>query len=128
MGRKTAWRLDDLVPHMPQGRPVLTTMQPGGVSRCRFHHRPYNLHQGVHVTRRKNCALFFPRNKNAALLVGAQKIPLTLSGLKKMGPGWHLRPRAFTPQASVMASGERDDVSKDCAMKMIVPQPSDEAP
>src|SRR5215475_11865907 len=31
MGRKTAWRLDDLGPLMPQVRPVLTTMQPGVV-------------------------------------------------------------------------------------------------
>src|SRR5262245_33428337 len=29
------------------------------LSRCRFHNRPYNLHLGVHVTRRKKCALFF---------------------------------------------------------------------
>ena len=28
-----------------------------------------------------------------------------------MGPGWHLRPRAFAPQASVMASSEQDDVA-----------------
>ena len=53
----------------------------------------------------------FPRNKNAALPVRAQKDPLTISGLKKMGPGWHLRPRAFAPQASVMASGVQDDVA-----------------
>jgi hypothetical protein len=32
---------------------------PGRLSRCRFHNRPYNLHQGVHVTRRKICVLFF---------------------------------------------------------------------
>ena len=31
MGRKTAWGLDDLVPLMPQVRPVLATMQPGVV-------------------------------------------------------------------------------------------------
>jgi hypothetical protein len=30
--------------------------------------------------------LTFPRNKNAALPARAQKAPLTLSGLKKMGP------------------------------------------
>jgi hypothetical protein len=36
-----------------------------------------------------------------------------------MGPGWHLQPRAFAPQASVMASGVRDDVSHDytCFMR-----------
>jgi hypothetical protein len=28
-----------------------------------------------------------------------------------MGPGWHLRPQAFAPQASVMAAGVRDDVT-----------------
>jgi hypothetical protein len=28
-----------------------------------------------------------------------------------MGPAWRLRPRAFTPPASIMASGVRDDVS-----------------
>ena len=52
----------------------------------------------------------FLRNKNAALPVRAQKIPLTLSGLKNMGPGWRQRPRTFAPQASVMATGVRDDV------------------
>jgi|SRR5437899_7065439 len=67
----------------------------------------------VYVTQRKKCALFFPRNKNAALPVRAQKDPLTISGLKKMGPGWRLRPRDFAPQASVMASGVQDDVSHD---------------
>jgi len=35
---------------------------------------------------------------------------LTLSGLKKMAPGWRLRPWAFAPQASVMAAGVRDAV------------------
>ena len=29
---------------------------------------------------------------------------------KRMGPGWHQRPRTFAPQASVMATGVRDDV------------------
>src|SRR5712691_9678249 len=52
-----------------------------------------------------------PRNKNAALPVKAQRNLLTISGLKKMGPRWRLQPRAFAPQASVMASGVRDDVS-----------------
>jgi hypothetical protein len=52
----------------------------------------------------------FPRNKNAALPVKTQKPPLTRSGLKKMGPGWRLRPRAFAPQASVMAASVREDV------------------
>src|SRR5215470_2768631 len=28
-----------------------------------------------------------------------------------MGPGWHLRPRAFAPQANVMTSGVQDDVA-----------------
>jgi hypothetical protein len=61
----------------------------------------------------------FPRNQNAALPVRAQKDPLTISGLKKMGPGWHLRPRAFAPQASVMATGVRDDVDHEytCFMR-----------
>src|SRR5215831_2831425 len=61
----------------------------------------------------------FPRNKNAALPVRAQKDPLTLSGLKKMDPGSHLRPRAFAPQASVMAAGVRDDVGREytCFMR-----------
>src|SRR5262245_45817343 len=27
-----------------------------------------------------------------------------------MGPGWHQRPRTFAPQASVMATGVRDNV------------------
>jgi hypothetical protein len=36
---------------------------------------------------------------------------LTLSGLKKMDPGCHLRPQAFAPQASVMAAGVQDDVT-----------------
>ena len=53
----------------------------------------------------------FLRNKNAALPVRAQKSPLTLSGLKKNGSRWRLRPRAFAPQASVMATGVREDVS-----------------
>src|SRR5215216_838614 len=52
----------------------------------------------------------FIRNKNAALPVRAQKSPLTLSGLKKMGPRWRQRPRTFAPQASVMATGVWDDV------------------
>src|SRR5262249_12083408 len=52
----------------------------------------------------------FLRNKNAALPVRAQKGPLTLRGLQKMGPGWHQRPRTFAPQASVMATGVWDDV------------------
>src|SRR4029450_4925609 len=30
---------------------------------------------------------------------------------KKMAPAWPLRPRAFAPQASVMASGVREDVA-----------------
>src|SRR4030095_11916477 len=30
---------------------------------------------------------------------------------KKMDPAWHLRPRAFAPQASVMASGVREGVA-----------------
>jgi hypothetical protein len=55
--------------------------------------------------------LVFPRNTNTALLVRAQKAPWTSSGLKTMGPAWRLRSRAFTPQASIMASGVRDDVS-----------------
>jgi hypothetical protein len=29
------------------------------LSRDRFHNWPYNLPQGVHVTRREKCALFF---------------------------------------------------------------------
>ena len=37
----------------------LRLCSPGRLSRCRFHNRPYNLHLGVHVTRRKKCALFF---------------------------------------------------------------------
>ncbi len=39
--------------------------------------------------------------------------------LKKNGSRWHLRPRAFAPQASVMASGVRDDVSHEytCFMR-----------
>jgi hypothetical protein len=41
---------------------------------------------------------------------GRQKTPLTISGLKKVGPGWHLRPRAFAPQASVITSSVQDDV------------------
>jgi hypothetical protein len=52
----------------------------------------------------------FPRNNNAALPVRAQKTPLTLSGLKKMAPGWRLRPRVFVPQARVRASGVREDM------------------
>ena len=40
----------------------------------------------------------FPRNKNAALPVRAQKTPLPLSGLKTTGPGVHLRSRAFCPK------------------------------
>src|SRR5215472_8734531 len=52
----------------------------------------------------------FLRNKNAVLPVRAQKGPLTLRGLQKMGPGWHQRPRTFAPQASVMATGVWDDV------------------
>src|SRR4030095_9901569 len=50
---------------------------------------------------------------------GRKKTPLTLSGLKKMSPGWRLRPRAFAPQASVMAAGVRDDVSHEytCFMR-----------
>src|SRR4029453_12252448 len=54
--------------------------------------------------------LNFPRNKNAALPVRAQKDPLDHQQPQKIGPGWHLQPRAFAPQASVMASGVRDDV------------------
>ena len=61
----------------------------------------------------------FLRNKNAALPARAQKIPLTLSGLKKIDPGWRLRPQAFAPQASVMAAGVRDDVGHEytCFMR-----------
>ena len=48
------------------------------------------------------------------------KTPLYRSGRRKtldhqrpekMGPGWHLWPRAFALQASVMTAGVRDDVS-----------------
>jgi hypothetical protein len=61
----------------------------------------------------------FLRNKNAALPVRAQKIPLTLSGLKKMGPGWRQRPRTFAPQASIMAASVRDAVGHEytCFMR-----------
>ena len=47
------------------------------------------------------------------------KSPLPISGLKKMGPGWRLRPRAFAPQASVMASSVRDAVGHEytCFMR-----------
>jgi hypothetical protein len=63
--------------------------------------------------------LTFPRNKNAALPVRARKGPLTISGRKKMGPEWRFRPRAFAPQASVMASNVRDDVGHEytCFMR-----------
>src|SRR4029450_10760364 len=57
-------------------------------------------------------ALYFPRNKNAALPSGGQKGRSATSALTKMGPRWRLRSRAFAPQASVMASGVRDDVSQ----------------
>ena len=33
-----------------------------------------------------------------------------MSGLKTMGPGGHLRPRVFAPQARVMAAGVWGDV------------------
>ena len=61
----------------------------------------------------------FLRNKNAALPVRAQKNPLTLSGLKKMGPGWRQRPRTFAPQASVTAASVRDAVGHEytCFMR-----------
>src|SRR5262252_1057306 len=61
----------------------------------------------------------FLRNKNAALPARAQKSPLTLSGLKKIDPGWRQRPQAFAPQASVMAAGVRDDVGHEytCFMR-----------
>ena len=61
----------------------------------------------------------FQRNQNATLPVRAQRTPLTISGLKKMGPGWRLWPQAFAPQASVMASSVRDDVSHEytCFMR-----------
>ena len=61
----------------------------------------------------------FLRNKNAALPIRAQKIPLTLSGLKKMVPGWRQRPRTFAPQASVMAASVRDAVGHEytCFMR-----------
>ncbi len=39
------------------------------------------------------------------------KRPLDHQRPEKMEPGWHLRPRAFAPQASVMATGVREDVS-----------------
>src|SRR5215510_16268552 len=39
----------------------------GRLSRGRLHNRPYNLHQGIHVTQRKKCALYFPRNPNLRL-------------------------------------------------------------
>jgi hypothetical protein len=50
---------------------------------------------------------------------GRKKTPLTINGLKKIGPGWHLQPRAFAPQASVIAAGVRDNVSHEhtCFMR-----------
>jgi hypothetical protein len=35
---------------------------------------------------------------------------VTLSGLKNIGPGRRQQPRTFAPQASVTATGVRDDV------------------
>jgi hypothetical protein len=52
-----------------------------------------------------------PQNKNAALPVRAQKNSLTISGLKRISPGWPLRPRAFAPQARVMAASVWDEVT-----------------
>jgi hypothetical protein len=59
MGRQTAWGLDALVPGGLKYAQYSRPCSPGRLSRCRFHNRPYNLHQGVHVTRRKICVLFF---------------------------------------------------------------------
>ena len=39
------------------------------------------------------------------------KRPLDHQRPEKMEPGWHLRPRAFAPQASVMTAGVRDDAA-----------------
>jgi hypothetical protein len=50
---------------------------------------------------------------------GRKESPLTISGLKKMGPGSRQRPRTFAPQASVMAAGVWDDVGHEytCFMR-----------
>src|SRR5262249_11858192 len=76
MSRKTAWGLDDLVCHSSlKYVQYLRPCSPGRLSRCRFHNRPYNLHQGVHVTRRKKCVLFFSRSAIRGPHTAEERLP-----------------------------------------------------
>jgi hypothetical protein len=59
MGRQTAWGLDDLVPLMPQVRPVLATMQPGAVVEVQISSPAIQpVPEGTRDTEKQMCFIF----------------------------------------------------------------------